>query len=195
MARQARGNTSIAPRRAAGKHPAPSPGDGPGRRHSRPRSQGGFGLLEAVVSLALVSTVVLTLAGGLLTSVKSSTSAKGTQQVDAALSAYAESFKGVAFDPGWAACPSAGTEVGGVWEEGDFEGAGTAPAWFTAADTDVVDHRVTATEGWDGSEWQACGSWSGAEPPGSVRLTISVTVQAADGLKTSTGQVVVRRVA
>ena len=185
MARQARGGTRIAPRPAAGRRPARGPGDGPGR--SRLRSQGGFGLLEAVVSLALVSTVVLTLAGGLLTSVKSSTSARGTQQVDAALSAYAESFKGVAFD---ALCPL----------PVDLEGAGTAPAWFTAPGTDVESFRIVVTEGWneDTSDWQDCASYdesySGPEP-GTVRLTVEVEVRTDDSPdpRSSTGQVVVRR--
>ncbi len=59
----------------------------------RRRGQGGFTLLEAIVSLGLVSTVILVLAGGLLTSVKSSQSAKQTQEIDAALSAVAESYR------------------------------------------------------------------------------------------------------
>lgn len=163
MVTQAQGDRKLAPRRA--------------------RGQGGFTLLEAVVSLGLVSTVVLTLAGGLLTTVKSSTAAKSTQQVDAALSAYAESFKGVAFDPTWDACPSTD----------QVYGAGTAPSWFTPPD--VGPFGVTETEGWNGdvSRWQECASYTGSDDPGAVRLTVEVTVQTTHGQRTSTGQVVVRR--
>ncbi len=103
----------------------------------RGRGQGGFTLLEAIVSLALVSTVVLTLAAGLLTTVRSSASAKGTQLVDGALSAYAESFKG-SYPVGVSSpCPTSA----------DFMSAANPPAWLDE-DPAVVAYSVSRTEGW-----------------------------------------------
>ncbi len=135
------------------------------------RGQAGFTLLEAIVSLALVSGVVLSLAAGLLTTVRSSTSAKDTQLADAALSAYAESFKG---------------ETLGSCSPGDGTFPEPEPAWF-AASASVDSWAVTKVEEWNGSGWGPCTGSSDAH-----RLTVEVKVEASDGQQTATGQVGVR---
>jgi type II secretory pathway pseudopilin PulG len=154
--------------------------------HSRraQRSQSGFTLLEAIVSLALVSGVVLTLAAGMLTTVKSSNSAKGTQIVDVALSAYTEGFKGVypARTPGATSCP----------DPSEFEAMSTEPAWFTADVSNLTSWNVTLAEGWD----DPAGSWvdctAGGPASGVTRLTVEVAADTPAGPQTATGQVVVR---
>ncbi|MGI9576935.1 MAG: type IV pilus modification PilV family protein [Microthrixaceae bacterium] len=63
------------------------------RFHGARRGQSGFTLLEAIVGMGLISTVIIALAAGLLTSIRSSDSARSTQELDAALSAFAEDLK------------------------------------------------------------------------------------------------------
>lgn len=83
------------------------------RRLARSRrsdsGQSGFTLLEAIVGLGLTSTVIIALAAGLLTSIRSSDAARSTQEMDAALSAFAETLK--ASPP--ADCDPVSSEVGG----------------------------------------------------------------------------------
>jgi type II secretory pathway pseudopilin PulG len=79
------------------------------RRRSSNRGQSGFTLLEAIVGMGLTSTVIIALAAGLLTSIRSSDAARSTQEMDAALSAFAENLK--ASPP--AGCDTVSSEVGG----------------------------------------------------------------------------------
>lgn len=144
----------------------------PGADHDR--GQGGFTLLEAVVALALVTTVVLGLAAGMLTAIRSSTSAKSTQAVDVALSAYTESLKAASFS---SACPSPG-DIGSV----------AVPSWFTSPGSDVVGYGVENAEHWDGVGWTPCAG----QPTGATRFTVEVQVDTPEGLQTASGQVVVR---
>jgi hypothetical protein len=166
-------------------------------RMPRGRGQGGFTLLEAVVSLALVSTVVLGLAAGMLTALRSSASAKATQAVDVALSAYTESFKVIC-----APMDAITTTTTTPCERypaaecplpPDFEALVRLPEWFG---TEVVV-GVESTEGWDETaptpEWVDCNAWGPRPASGIHRLTVGVTVDTAEGPETSTGQVVVRR--
>ena len=94
----------------------------------RSRSQAGFTLLEAVVSVALISTVILALSGGLLASVKSSQAAKATQEIDAVLSTYAETLKA----EGMSDCNGP---------------TGIVPVGYTGSKT---------AESWSGSSWDTC---------------------------------------
>jgi hypothetical protein len=136
----------------------------------RRRGEEGFGLIEAVVSVGLVSTVVLALAAGLLTSVKSSQAAKETQEVDAAVSAYAESFK----DP--ARYPSA-------------DPCATTPDWSLVPIPDGASAaHVSAFQHWGGgSGWvDSC-----TTDPGVHRLTVEVEMAGSGA--TATAQVVMRK--
>ena len=124
------------------------------------------------MSVGLVSTVVLALAAGLLTSVKSSQAAKETQEVDAALSAYAESFKAAAY-PAPAppdVCPTDGQLASmGLLATGNPE--------------------VTEVEHWNGTTW-ATDCLSFTSDPGVHRLSVKVTL---DNGSTAVGQTVVRK--
>ncbi len=149
------------------------------------RSQAGFTLLEAVVSLALVSGVILTLATGMLTTLNSSNSAKGTQIVDGALSAYTESFKGLypVQAPEATNCPSPSA----------FVALGSEPPWFTAPESNVTSWSVILAEGWDDPNGQWVDCTAGGPSSGVARLTVEVTADTPAGSQTTTGQVVVRR--
>jgi type II secretory pathway pseudopilin PulG len=142
---------------------------------TRRRGEGGFGLIEAVVSVGLVSTVVLALAAGLLTSVKSSQAAKETQEVDAAVSAYAEAFK----DPSLYA-------PGKLPDPCDESGYGTLvaePPGVSSASVVGVEHWSTSpTVGWV----ETCTS-----DPGAHRLTVEVEMSGSNA--TATAQVVMRK--
>jgi prepilin-type N-terminal cleavage/methylation domain-containing protein len=151
------------------------------------RNQSGFTLLEAIVSMALIATVILALATGLLTSVKSSASAKGTQLADGALSAYAENFKGRYPTSPANPCPS----------PSEFMATAGTPAWFAEPDSGIASPPpvVTQTEGWDETteSWELCTSRPALDS-GLARLTVSVRVDTGDGdIRESTGQVVVRK--
>lgn len=143
----------------------------------RRRGEGGFGLIEAVVSVALVSTVVLALAAGLLTSVRSSTSAKETQELDAALSAYAEAFK----DP--SKYPSRATPPSDPCVDSSYSSLGVAPPAGASANVTKVEH-------WEPG---AAPKWT-TDPctsdPGVHRLTVSVTMDGSGA--SGTAQVVMR---
>ncbi len=146
-----------------------------GRRAER-RGQGGFGLLESIVSIALVSTVILALAAGLLTSVKSSQSAKETQELDAALSAYAESFKN----------PSLYASLIDPCSSASYTGLPvTTPPGTSSAS--VVSGGV---KHWDPT---AADPWVGtcSTDPGVHRLTVQVTMAASGA--SGTAQVVMRK--
>jgi hypothetical protein len=144
---------------------------------SRRRGEGGFGLIEAVVSVGLVSTVVLALAAGLLTSVRSSQSAKETQELDAALSAYAEAFKD----------PELYDALGDPCSLASFGAlpvsppAGTSSAW------------VRAVEHWDASAVPP--TWVDACPDGadSGAHRLTVAVEMTDSGASNTAQVVMRK--
>jgi type II secretory pathway pseudopilin PulG len=112
-----------------------------GRLHRR--GQGGFTLLEAVVSLGLVSGVVLALAGGLLTSVKSSQAAKETQEIDTALSVYTEGFK--ALQPGMCPPLTSTTVLGYDAEVTMVESAEPIPTSTSTSTTAPLDWESTCT--------------------------------------------------
>ena len=63
------------------------------RRAARQRSQSGFSLIEILICVVLVGTVILALAAGLLTLVKTSNATSQRQQIQLALGSMTESLK------------------------------------------------------------------------------------------------------
>lgn len=61
--------------------------------------QAGFSLLEIIIAVMLVSMVVLALATGFLTLIRTNRSTYEQQQVDHATTNYAESLKAVQYEP------------------------------------------------------------------------------------------------
>jgi Tfp pilus assembly protein PilV len=145
---------------------------------TRPRPQGGFTLLEAIVSLALVSTVVLALASGLLTSVRSSDSAKRTQEIDASLSSFAESIKTAPYPTAGGSCPT-GSEFQVAYD-----------AWPDRWSQGGVTTEVISAEPWDPSSGEYTSSCPGADP--FVHLLTLRVERSGDGNST-TGKVVVAK--
>lgn len=137
-------------------------------RLSNSGGQAGFSLLEALVSVALVSTVLLALSAGLLASVRSSRSANETQKIDAALSAYSETVKATPLEE----CPTVST-LPAVPAIGDY----------TA--------EITKTQWWDSGpgEWVPCAGLPAVEIP-PYRSTVTVTDN-TDSSSFVVGQVVV----
>jgi type II secretory pathway pseudopilin PulG len=78
-------------------------------RHSRRRARGqaGLSLLESVITIALASVVVLTLAGAMFTLVSTSASTNQAQRLQSALTSYTESLKADLIGPS----PALGGEV------------------------------------------------------------------------------------
>jgi type II secretory pathway pseudopilin PulG len=141
---------------------------------TRRRGEGGFGLIEAVVSVGLVSTVVLALAAGLLTSVKSSQAAKETQEVDAALSSFAESLKGMPYPTHAGPCPTL-AEFQATWD-----------TWDQHWQSDGVAPVLTGVRHWDGDSYET----TCPDPnPWVHQLDIQVTVNG----NTASGYVVVAK--
>ena len=136
-------------------------------------SQSGFTLIESIVSLALVTTVVVGLAAGLLTSVRSSGTARVTQEIDSALSAYAESRKS-----------AYSADIGDCPEPSDFETP--LPELPFGATGSVVGSEV-----WDvpSGSWQPCVTSPTNNDSGVHRLRVEVAI----GDSTASAQVVVRR--
>jgi Tfp pilus assembly protein PilV len=100
-------------------------------------------LIEAVVSVGLVSTVVLALAAGLLTSIKSSQAAKETQEIDAALASFTESLKGMPYPTVAGACPTL-DEFKATWS-----------TWADRWQSTGVTTELTGVRHWDGDSYES----------------------------------------
>ncbi len=140
----------------------------PGRRAPVAPGQAGIGLVESIVALALVSTVILALASGLLSLLSTSRVNAETQKLQAAVTAWTEALKvlpyqdcatGYSLSPlpvGWAA-PTTGTAVVTAVEHWQPDQAGFGA--FAAADpgctTDAGAQRLTVDVTVDGTTAEA----------------------------------------
>lgn len=142
------------------------------------QDQGGFTLIEAVISIAITAMVILGLAAGLLTAVRSSDAAARTQRKDSALASFSESLKTAPYPEVASGCPSL-TDFQTSWDDYVADGKG----W---TDPDVSNATITGVEYWD----PGSGDYEPACPGADAhvnRLTLEVTVHG----ETSVGQVVV----
>jgi len=162
---QAKGSSRRAPLRAAGP--------GACSHHGSLTGQAGVGLVESLVAVALLSTVVLALASGMLSLLGTSRVNAQTQKLEAAATAWTESLKVVPYIE--CATPA------------DYDLA-NPPAGWTAPTTGTA--TVTAVDYWQpdaggfGTFGPTCTTDAGAQ-----RLTVLVATDDAD----RTAQVVVRR--
>jgi prepilin-type N-terminal cleavage/methylation domain-containing protein len=117
--------------------------------------QAGFTLLEVVISVALVSLVVLGLATGFITLVRTNGSTYRQQQVDHAATNFAESLKAVQYQP----CVPAGADP-------DY---GAAPDLW--APSDDLQVEVVDVEYWDPAEGDFDDTCVGADA-GAQRVTV-----------------------
>ena len=144
-------------------------------------NQGGFSLLETLVSIALTAIVVLALAAGLLTTIKSSDIAARVQVADSSLSSFAESLRSMHYpEPSVGTCPTADGVDGYATAYGAYADAWSAPD---------VTTEVLSIEHWDPSTQDFTSSCPATGNPHVHRLTIGVEI---DG-ESTTGQVVVGR--
>ena len=72
---------------------------------AEPASQGGFSLLEVLIALVIISTLVLALINGLLTTTQSDNASNENQRMNAALTSFGETLKDITYkdcaDPAW----------------------------------------------------------------------------------------------
>ncbi len=146
---------------------APFPVSGPAA------GQAGVGLVESLVAVALLSTVVLALASGMLSLLGTSRANAQTQKLEAAATAWTESLKVVPYIE--CATPA------------DYDLA-NPPAGWTAPTGGTA--TVTAVEHWqpDAAGFGTFGPTCTADA-GAQRLTVLVATEDAD----RTAQVVLRR--
>jgi prepilin-type N-terminal cleavage/methylation domain-containing protein len=136
----------------------------------RPRAQHGFVLIEVVVSLALVGSVVLALAGALLMLVNSTRSTSEQQQIQLALSAMSESLLVAPYLP----CP----------DDADVDAYNDAYAAWPSRWTPTkpgMQASIVAVEYWneqlpsaDGGERPGFGDVCPTIDQGAQRLTVEV---------------------
>ena len=69
------------------------------RRPSAPSGQAGFSLIEILICVVLVGTVILALAAGMLTLVRTSNGTSQRQQIQLSLGSYTESLKASPYLP------------------------------------------------------------------------------------------------
>lgn len=114
----------------------------------RSRGQAGFGLVEIVITVFLAGVVVLGLAAGLLTLVRTNTATDERQRIDQALGNVAEGLKALPYVP---CSAGGGPDAADVWA--DYEASPTSwtpPSGMAVQLLDVeywdrTDRRFTDT--------------------------------------------------
>jgi Tfp pilus assembly protein PilV len=151
-------------------------------RRQRSRSEAGFSLVEILVCVVLMSTVILALASGMLTLVRTTGSTSERQQIQLALGSFTESLKTT---PPYVICRDAAEY------EADY--AAAADSWKPDPARNI-DLEVTGVEYWDRNATAASNTVAGAFavncPPGEngpQRLTVKVTLPSG---RSGTAQVV-----
>lgn len=137
-------------RSAAPGQPPPMRGR---RRHER--GQAGFGLLEVVISVALVSLTVLGLAAAFLTLVRTNAATTAQQEADHAAANYSESLKASGYRP----CSPGVTP--------DY--SGDASLWTPPSGVQV---RIVDVEFWDPAAGSYVATCPSGVDAGTQRLTV-----------------------
>lgn len=156
--------------------------------HGSRRSDGGFSLIEVLLALGLATLVVLGLAAGVLTTMRSSEVAASRQRREAALTSFSESLKSMPY----VECTSGGATASGYLATYSV-GMSTGATWSPAQTSDVADLDVEDVEYWQpAASGASAGTYSAncaGVDHGAQRLTVSLTVR---GQRVH-GQVVLRR--
>jgi prepilin-type N-terminal cleavage/methylation domain-containing protein len=142
------------------------------------RSQSGFSLVEILISLLLVGIVVLGLAAGLYTLIRTTNDTMNRQKVQLGLSNFGESLKAAPYrdcaEPDGNATVAAHQSAYSAWSA-----AWTPPSGMTAG--------ITKVEYWDPQTRSFVGACADTDH-GAQRLTMTVTWRGRDG----TAQIVKR---
>lgn len=140
------------------------------RAAARGRGQGGFSLVEVLIALVLAGVVVLGLAAGLYTLIRTTRDTMERQQVEMALANFGEALKAAPYQP----CDGpGGASVGAYQDAYDAWGVRWIPR-------PGMDARIVAVRYWDRatrSFTDACG----AEDQGAQRFTLEVEWRGRDG--------------
>jgi Tfp pilus assembly protein PilV len=139
--------------------------------------QSGFGLLEAILAVALVSLGVLALASAFLTLTRVNTATEAQQTVDHAVANYAESLKAAPYRP----CSPTVTA--------DYS---TAPDLWAPTGPAVVTLQIVSVQYWNPEGASGAGAYQVNCPPGSDGGTQLLTVRAASGDAERQAQIVKR---
>ncbi len=135
------------------------------RTPSRPAvDQSGFGLIEILITLLLAGLVVLGLAAGLLTLVRSNAATDERQRIDQALGNVGEGLKALPYVP---CTPGGGPTAGQVWTAY----SDSATTWRPPAGMDV---DITDVEYWDRGTREFVDDCVGADV-GAQRVTVSAS--------------------
>lgn len=177
----------------APRWPRRTPRRAPRRAHRRAHrgasvGQAGFSLIEALVAVALMGTVILAIAAGMVTLMGTSAATSSQQRLQASLTSFTESLKASPYlpcSPGGAppATPAAYTTSFGQWP-----GRWSAPVGVARADITGVEYWTPAPNAAALGQFAATCPTAGDQ--GAQRLT--VRVELTDGTAT-TGQIVLRR--
>lgn len=138
---------------------------GAGRPRARSRSQSGATLIEVLVVLGVMVPVVLAATLGMLVTVRASSAAKVSQELDAAAASYVESLKQTPYVP----CA-------------DVDGYDSATElWTPPADSDIsID--ITVVEYWD----QSAAAFDAATCPSGDDGAQLITIDLADSESSTT---------
>lgn len=162
----------------------------------RPRGEAGSTLLESILSLLLVSTVILTLATGLLATTVSATRANESARLNVAMTAFTETLREMAYLAPTAGCDSAS-------DAAEYFDRYTHLPGYQREGTDGLVVEILSVDYWKGNrgdaslppvaaadQWNASCGVSGAQ-----RLTVRLTEPAMlEGKRSSmTAQVVKRQ--
>ncbi len=136
----------------------------------------GFLLVEVIISIALTSMVILALAVGLLTALRSSDAANHQQTLDSALSSASESIRSMPYPTSTSTCPTA-QDYQDSYEAYVSSGLGWSDP-DTVVTVDSIEHWDPDTGGFG-----AC--------PATDSLAHRLVLEVDVGLETARGQVVV----
>lgn len=134
------------------------------------RSQAGATLVEVLIAIALVGILVLALASGMLTLIKTSTETTKQQQVELALGSFTESLKSGPYTK------CAGLVAGSPYPD--------TAAWVPSQPT--MTASLIKIEYWDKSSGSFVSSCPATGDQGAQRLTVQVDLED----RSSTAQVV-----
>ncbi|MFV0318601.1 MAG: hypothetical protein ACK5O2_16765 [Microthrixaceae bacterium] len=140
--------------------------------------QGGFGLVESLVSVVLTSMVIIALVGALLAAVRSSEAADRVQRADSAIGSFTESIKSMPYPTSAGGCPSL-SDVRTGWA--NYPDAWSPPPGITIEIEQIAHWQPTGAD---------AGSYAATCPPGGDPSAHLLTVSVSSKGRTRLAEVV-----
>ncbi len=138
------------------------------RRPSAPSGQAGFSLIEILICVVLVGTVILALAAGMLTLVRTSSGTSQRQQIQLSLGSYTESLKASPYLPCNGPVPPTTSSYEAAY--------GAWPERWTPVKPGMTA-RIIEVEFWDetaGPQGAFVAACAGGLDQGTQRLTVQI---------------------